>query len=126
MGEQRLLPLAVESLTTYPLRTAELLNLRGDEITHHPAKRIKHSRASPLFHGERCESLLHVPAFKPSAAGPRPVLMLSLQNRLGKDGKLALPEGSPIYTDDDEVAARGLAEAARDALLPDMELLDMV
>ena len=73
-----------ESLTTYPLRTGETLNLAGDAIIHHKAKKNKSNRASYLFQDGLCESLLHVPAFIPSSRGPQPILLLGLENKLMK------------------------------------------
>ena len=121
-------PLVLESLTTYPLRTAETLNLAGDAIARHRAKKYKGTREAPFFASGTCESLLHVPAFTASAHGPHPVLLLSLENKLDKQGRVIMPkEGqTTIYTEEDESTAKMLAEEFRDRLLTDMALLDMI
>lgn len=143
-------PLVDTSLTTEPLRSGKLINLGGYHITQHKAKRYRRTREAPFFRSGRCESLLHVPAFIPSSRGPRPVLMLSLENKLGPDGKvLCLPPGDgewlneepytapfdpgdqrhenvTIYTRQDEEVAEALANRFCEDLQPDLELLDML
>ena len=120
-------PLVIESLTTYPLRSGETLNLAGDAILHHRAKKYKHNRASFIFKGGVCESLLHVPAFVPSPNGPQPVLLLSFENKL--DGESVIVPGpgvTQVYTREDEKTANSLVQDFRDRLLDDMRLLDML
>ena len=120
-------PLVIESLTTYPLRSGETLNLAGDAILHHQAKKYKHNRASFIFRGGICESLLHVPAFVPSPNGPQPVLLFSLENKLdGEQVIVACPGVTRIYTQEDEDTARLLAQGFKERLLEDMRLLDML
>jgi DNA-binding XRE family transcriptional regulator len=121
-------PLVVESLTTYPLRSGETVNLAGDAILHHRAKKYKQSRASPIFQGGLCESLLHVPAFTESARGPTPVLLLSLENRLDDHGQVIKPESGQtrIYSRTDEDAANKAADSFKDQLQGFMRLLDML
>jgi transcriptional regulator with XRE-family HTH domain len=121
-------PLVVESLTTYPLRTGETVNLAGEAILHHKAKKYRQSRASHIFYGKMCESLLHVPAFTGSARGPAPVLLLSLENRLREDGTVWAPkEGETrIYSRSDEDAAKKAADSFKERLLGNMLLLDML
>jgi transcriptional regulator with XRE-family HTH domain len=143
-------PLMDTSLTTEPLRSGKLINEAGHHITQHKAKRYRRTREAPFFHGGRCESLLHMPAFIPSSRGPRPVLMLSLENKLDPDGKvLYLPpaegesvpdpafaapfdpdeqrhENVTIYTGADEEVAEALARRFCEELKPHLELLDML
>jgi transcriptional regulator with XRE-family HTH domain len=121
-------PLVVESLTTYPLRSGETLNLAGDAISHHRAKKYKGTRASHVLQGGVCESLLHVPEFIPSDRGPLPVLLLSLENKLDADGAvIRAGEGATaLYTEDDMRTAGLLAEEFRDRLIPDLSLLGML
>ena len=120
-------PLVIESLTTYPLRTGETLNLAGNAILHHKAKKYKHNRAYFLFKGGVCESLLHIPAFIPSPTGPQPIPLLSLENKLKENEVIATPPGvTKIYTEQDEETAKFLAQDFRDRLLDDMKLLDMI
>jgi len=138
------------SLTTVPLRSGELVNEAGPRIALHPAKRYSRTREAPFFRGGRCESLLHMPAFIPSSRGPRPVLLLSLENKLSLDGKvLYLPptenecvpdaafsapfdpgdqrhENITIYTAEDEKVTASLAKDFCDRLRPHLELLDML
>lgn len=121
-------PLVKESLTTYPLRTGETINLAGDAITEHPAKKYKGARRHGHFSGGRCESLLHVPAFKPSATGPRPVLLLSLENKLDEHGRVIAPKKGQreIYTAEDKETASRLANEFKQQLIDDMVRLEMV
>lgn len=116
-----------ESLTTYPLRSGESINLAGDAILHHKAKKYKATRAAHFFKDGFCESLLHVPGFLQSAMGPRPILLLSFENKL-KDGKVIVPgEGKTVvYTKEDEGIAKNLVEEFRERLLPDLKLLDII
>ena len=91
------------------------------------AKKYKHNRASFLFKGGVCESLLHIPAFIPSPTGPQPILLLSLENKLKENEVIATPPGvTKIYTEQDEETAKFLAQDFRDRLLDDMKLLDMI
>lgn len=121
-------PLIIESLTTYPLRSGEILNLAGDAILHHKAKRFKQSRVGQFFKDGICESLLHVPAFTPSAHGPLPVLLLSFENKLDRESNVIVPKPGETtrYTKEDEETAKALAQNFRDLLLPDMRLLEMI
>ena len=120
-------PLVIESLTTYPLRTGELLNLSGNKILDHPAKKYKKSRAAQHFAGGICESLLHMPAFTPSPHGPLPVLLLSFENKLDKQNHVLIcqPGNTSLYTKEDEEKAYKLVIGFRDRLLPDLRLLGM-
>ena len=120
-----------ESLTTYPLRTGETLNLSGDEILNHKAKKNKSNRASYLFRDGLCESLLHVPGFLPSSRGPQPVILLSLENKFHNDAPdytviKAGPEGRNIYSGDDVATAEALVREFKELLYEDMQLLGMV
>jgi DNA-binding XRE family transcriptional regulator len=121
-------PLVIESLTTYPLRSGKTLSVAGDAITTHPAKKYKGGRAGHQFRDGRCESVLHVPAFTESARGPKPVLLLSLENKLDEKHKVitAEPGITRIYSRQDEEAAEGLAGQFKMALLPLMDMLDML
>lgn len=121
-------PLAIESLTTYPVRSGEPLNLAGDAIVNHQMKKYKKNRASHMFKDGQCESLLHVPAFIPSIRGPQPVLLLSFENKMDENGKVIMAgkEITMIYSADDSRTATHLAEEFRDRLLDDMKLLDMI
>jgi DNA-binding XRE family transcriptional regulator len=121
-------PLVIESLTTYPLRTGETLNLAGEAIIQHPAKKFKANRASTFTHDGICESLIHAPAFTPSARGPHPVLLLSLENKINEQGQVIKAKSGQtvIYTEKDRIIAEELAKEFRDRLLPDMILLDMM
>ena len=132
-----------ESLTTYPLRTGETLNLAGEAIKEHKAKKNKSNRASHLFKGGLCESLLHVPALIPSSRGPMPILLLSLENKLERQKnelkkanagtesvKYTVIEAKPgevrLYDDDDEAKAKALADEFKESLVEDMRLLGMI
>jgi hypothetical protein len=119
-------PLSEKSLTTYPLRTGESVNLAGDRIGDSPDKKYK-GRWGIQYQDGVCESLLHVPAFTPSAFGPRPVLMLSFENKLDENGRVIEGKGgqTPVYTPEDLAAATDLARKFRDELLPDLNLLGM-
>jgi len=125
---QCIAPLVNESLTTYPLRSGALLNLAGDAITRHRAKKYKASRASQVFRGGICESLLHVPAFEESASGPHPVLLLSFENKL--DGQqhaiVPAPGVTQIYTAEDQTIGESLAEEFKLDLRPLLQLLDVL
>ena len=123
-------PRSIISLTTYPLRSHKILNLAGSHISDHEKKKYP-SRASYLFRDGMCESLLHVPAFSESAEGPKPVLLLSLENKFrdGTEEVEKLVENSAlktIYSESDVNVANELAEDFCDRLLPDMRLLGMV
>jgi DNA-binding XRE family transcriptional regulator len=116
-----------ESLTTYPLRSGEMVNLAGDSISHHKAKKYREGRSGHQFRGGICESLLHVPMFIESAGGPQPVLLLSLENKLDEQQQVIVASAgvTRLYTAEDEHLARCLAQQARDELRPVLELLDM-
>ncbi len=119
-------PLTDVSLTTWPLRAGELLNLAGEAITRHPAKRLP-GRTTQLAAGGQVESLLHVPAFAPGPQGPRPLLLLSLQNKLNGDGRVhAAGEEMQLYTADDEHRAQSLVREFRERLEADVRLLGML
>jgi hypothetical protein len=121
-------PMRVDSLTTWPLKAGEIVNLAGSGILAHPAKKHRENRAALHFRGGVCESILHVPAFAPSPKGPRPVLLLSLENKLDLDGEdvlVAGEEAEPLYSDEEVDCAERLAQAFRDRLLPDLCLLGM-
>lgn len=123
-----MIPLVMESLTTHPLRSGKTLNLAGEAITNHPAKKYKASRGGHQFRDGRCESVLHVPAFTESARGPQPVLLLSLENKLDQHHKVVVAADgvTKIYTHDDESTARSFADQFRDELLRFMESLGML
>jgi len=121
--------LSKESLTTYPLRTGEKLNLAGDAIINHKTKNNKSNRASHLFKDGICESLLHIPAFIPSPRGPQPILLLSLENKMaGIDSVVikAQPDAEKIFDDNDVAKAVELAEEFKNLILDDMKLLGMI
>ncbi len=69
-----------------------------------------------------------MPAFTPSAQGPLPVLLVSFQNKLDKQGKVIQPERgqTQVYSKDEQMTADSLAQEFRDLMLPDMRLLDMI
>jgi len=69
-----------------------------------------------------------VPAFTRSAQGPLPVLLVSFQNKLDKQGKVIQPERgqTQVYSKDEQMTADSLAQEFRDLMLPDMRLLDMI
>jgi len=115
------------SLTTYPLRTGETVNLAGESICEHPAKKYK-NRAGHHFHWGMCESLLHVPTFIPSPRGPQPVLLLSLENKLKPDetGPIAAKGGESIYTPEEARRAHELADSFKERLVEDMRLLHLI
>jgi transcriptional regulator with XRE-family HTH domain len=117
-----------ESLTTHPLRSGVTLNLAGDAITRHKAKRYKASRAGHIFKGGVCESLLHVPAFEESASGPQPVLLLSFENKLDDKQEVIVPVPgvTQIYTVEDQILATELAEEFKLDLRPLLTLLDVL
>ena len=121
-------PLVVESLTTYPLRTGEIVNLAGDAILRHSAKKYKQTRAATHFQEGMCESLLHVPAFAPSARGPMPVLLLSLENKLDSHGRVILPPADQAPVDDEKetAIAKHLATESKERLNTDLRLLEMI
>lgn len=125
---QCIAPLVSESLTTYPLRSGALLNLAGDAITRHRAKKYKASRASHLFSGSVCESLLHVPAFEESATGPQPVLLLSFENKLDEKHQVIVPDPgvTQTYTAEDQRIGINLAEEFKLDLRPLLQLLDVL
>ncbi len=126
-AQQSTAQLAEESLTSFPLRTGETLNLAGDAILHHKAKKYKGNRAHHNFQAGICESLLHVPAFTPSPRGPSPVLLLSLENKVTPNGEVikAKPGELSVYSDSECDVAKKLAAGFSDTLLPDLELLGM-
>jgi transcriptional regulator with XRE-family HTH domain len=143
-------PLMDTSLTTEPLRAGKFINEAGPHIAQHKSKRYRRTREAPFFRSGRCESLLHMPAFIPSSRGPRPVLMLSLENKLDADGKVlylppaegeCLPDPAfsapfdpgdqhhtnvTIYDRQDEEVAEALANRFCEELRPHLELLDML
>jgi hypothetical protein len=121
-------PMVDESLTTYPLRSGVPLNLAGEGITRHKAKKYKANRSSHIFHGGICESLLHVPAFRESANGPQPVLLLSLENKLDENNRVIIsdPGVTQIYSGEDLEIAKALAEEFREDLRGHLELLGMI
>jgi len=121
-------PLVHLSLTTWPLRSGETLNLAGDAISHHPKKKYRLNRTSHVFLHGICESMLHVPTFTPSAQGPLPILMVSFENKLDPDGKVIVPvEGTTlVFTEDDVKITAALADEFRHRLLQDMLSLDMI
>lgn len=122
-------PLAIDSLTTWPLKTGETINLGGNRILSHPAKKHKQTRAGLHFRKGVCESVLHVPAFTPSHRGPQPVLLLSLENKLNEhrdDVVVPGDEAQQVYSDEEQCQAKTFAEAFRDRLLPDLQLLGML
>lgn len=125
---QCIAPLVNESLTTYPLRSGAVLNLAGDAIIRHKAKKYKASRASHVFHGGICESLLHVPAFEESASGPHPVLLLSFENKLDANLQVLVPAAgvTQIYTAEDQTVGVNLAEEFKLDLRPLLQLLDIL
>ncbi len=120
-------PLVNESLTTYPLRIAQILNLAGEAISQHKCKKYKGTRAANYSKGGVCESLLHVPVFIPSGRGPQPVLLLTLQNKLDDNNqvKVAEPGVTSIYTPEDESLAQQLAVSFKDSLYEDLCQLAM-
>lgn len=123
---QCIAPLVNESLTTYPLRSGSVLNLAGDAIIHHKAKKYKASRASHVFRSGICESLLHVPAFEESASGPHPILLLSFENRLDGNHQVIVPGPgvTQVYTAEDQQVGEELAEEFKMDLRPLLQLLD--
>jgi transcriptional regulator with XRE-family HTH domain len=133
-GALLVLPLVNLGLTTTPLRSGELMNLAGDDIQFNPNKKDKTSRAAFYLWNGIVESLLHVPAFVPTAAGPLPVLLLSFQNKLDAAGRVIVAstrkdpqdEVPKIYTPAEVEVARGLALKIRDGLLIDLCLLEIV
>jgi len=124
------IPLVDISLTTYPLQSGETVNLGGDAILHHPAKKYKGNRAAALLRDGQCESLLHVPAFNPSPLGPQPILMVSFENKLDAKEQVIMPSKEEplrkIYTEEDESSAKALANEYKERLMPDLELLDLI
>ncbi|MGA1825554.1 MAG: helix-turn-helix domain-containing protein [bacterium] len=73
-----------DSQTTYPLHSGETINLTEDEIINFPHKRFP-GRGNLFYHDQLCHSLLHVPYHIPNETGPRPVALLSLENKLERD-----------------------------------------
>jgi transcriptional regulator with XRE-family HTH domain len=69
------------SMVTYPLRGGETLNLSGEAITCHEAK-LMPGRGNHFMRCGEVHSLLHVPLHTPTDAGPRPVALAVLENRL--------------------------------------------
>jgi hypothetical protein len=118
-----------ESLTTYPLNTGYLLNLGGDAISEHKAKKYP-TRTNNLFRGGVCESMLHAPAFADRGNGPQPVLLLSFENKLDGNHQVILSvEGDkrkdPIYSGQDQQAAQQKADDFKVKVLECMTMLDM-
>lgn len=127
-GAQCTAPLVDESLTTYPLRSGVPLNLAGEGITRHKAKKYKANRGSHVFRGGICESLLHVPAFRESANGPHPILLLSLENKLDANNRVIVPGPgvTRVYTEEELSIATALAEEFREDLRGHLESLDVL
>lgn len=106
-------PLGERSLTTYPLRSGEIVNLAGDAISQHDSKKMP-GRPNHFLKDGMCESLLHVPYLIPTDAGPRPVALLSLENKLECTGEkqwrviIAPPGVTKVYTAEEEAQAREL------------------
>lgn len=122
-------PLVNLSLTTYPFTSGKLLNLGGDAITEHEAKKHKQNRANFIFKGGICESILHVPAFVESGDDRYPVLLLSLENKLDSQRRVIIRapgDRTTAYTGNDEREAVRLAEEFKEQLLPLMKDLGMV
>jgi hypothetical protein len=121
-------PLSDKSLTTYPLKSGEIINLTGKQISEHPEKKRRWNRTAPFLKGGFCESMLHVPMFTPSLSGPRPVLLLSFENKLNliQDAIISSSSENMIFSEEDERVAVNLAKEFRDRILPTMKLLDMV
>jgi len=108
------------SLTTWPLRSGELIELSGDAIQEHPQKRQQRHRFGFDFAQGRCESLLFVPYFVASPGGPEPVLLLALENRIVNGGVTRDPADG-TYADVVPRARALIRELAEDPL-PDERL----
>jgi hypothetical protein len=95
-------PLDNRSLTTYPFESRRPLNLAGDAITEHVAKKHKQNRANFIFRDGVCESILHVPAFV--GKDPCPLLLLSFENKLDKQRRVIVPRRGEtrVYTNEDD------------------------
>ena len=121
-----------KSQTTYPLCSGETINLAGDDIVTSPYKRIA-GRVNPLFHDQMCHSLLHVPYHIPGLTGPQPIALLSLENKLQRNGDdpwkvQEFPQGCSgkiAYADKDEQTAKNLLKKIFEEDLKDIiEALD--
>ncbi len=105
-----------DSLTTYPLRSGECIRLAGDDIDASSHKRVP-GRVNHFYHDQLCHSLLHVPYHIPDVHGPQPVVLLSLENKLERDGNnqwhvIPCPEGASgeVFTKEDEETAKDLVK----------------
>ncbi len=121
-------PMGVDSLTSYPLKSGEVLNLVGDAIADHPKKKYAGCRASKHLQSGQSESLLFVPGFVESTRGPLPIVLICWENKLDGQARVIVPgqKDCEVYTDADESEARKLVKSAVAELEAHMRLLDMI
>lgn len=85
-NEYILKDLKQNNLTTWPCRNGKPIYLTGEAISNHPFKRIP-GRYNHYYKYTRVESLCHIPLFEMGISSPKPILLLSMENRLS-NGKL--------------------------------------
>ncbi len=104
------IPLGLKpSQTTYSLRSGQILNLAGEGIQDHPEKRF------PTRYNNHCslgitESLLRVPYLHPTDQGPRPILMLSFENKLKVDEQEIIISDKAVFSSKEVTEAQALVQ----------------
>lgn len=112
------------SLTTYPLKQKDTLNLAGDYISNSKFKRNKGHRSSYFSATGICHSLIHTGFHY----GETPVCMLSLENKLNNDKVIEWNEniGEYIYSKHDVETAEKFVKNLGNKIYLDMITMGML